>query len=135
MPKKILTFKGVVQTRDCNANNHMSMTQYVDKFDQAGQRFMLETGLVHFKNEGQGIVTIEQNTKYLKEAFEGNFLDIRSSLIRIGNKAFTVFHEMFNSDTEELISTMTIVFTFFDKHNKRALPFPKGMREKLLAEI
>lgn len=134
MAKKITTFKGAILARDCNANNHMSMTQYVDKFDQAGQRFMLETGLIHFKNEGQGIVTIEQHTKYLKEAYEGNLIDIQSSLLNIGNKAFTVFHEMFNADSEELISTMTIVFTFFDKREKRALLFPKGMKEKLLSE-
>ena len=133
--KKTLTYKGVVMARDCNSNEHMSMTQYVDKFDQAGQRFFLDLGLNNYKNEQHRIVTIEQHTKYLKEAYEGELLDIHSTLLNIGNKAFTVFHELHNADSQELISTMTIVYTFFDKSSKRALPFPKGLREGLLKKI
>ena len=104
--------------RDCNASEHMSMTQYIDKFEQAGRRFFLEMSLVPHQNPDEGIVAIEQQTKYLREAYESDLLDINTTLVDIGNKAFTLFHEMRNARTNEQISTMRIVFTLFNQINK-----------------
>ena len=130
--KKILTYKGAVMTWECDSNRHMNVMYYINKFEHAGRNFDIELG---FFNEGysetSGVVVLEQNIKYLQEVFEDDLLYIESGLLDIGNKAFTVYHEMRNTRTNALVSTMKAVLVLFDKVNRKALPFPKERRAAL----
>lgn len=132
--KKILTYKGAVMTWECDSNRHMNVMYYVNKFEHAGRAFGLEMGL-HELGQGDddtGIVVVEQTLKYLQEVFEDDLLYIESSLVDIGNKAFTLLHEMHDARTKKLVSTMDVVLVLFDKKNRKALPFPKDRKEALL---
>lgn len=75
---------------------------------------------------------LEQQIKYLKEVFEDDLISVESTLLAVGNKAFTVLHEMYNSRSRELVSTMKIVLVIFDKVHRKALPLPEGSKEKLM---
>lgn len=134
--KKILTYKGAVMTWECDSNRHMNVMYYVNKFEHAGRSFDIEMGIFEDGiQEDIGLVVLEQNIKYLREVFEDDLLYVESHLVDIGNKAFTVFHEMYNSRTKVLVSTMRAVLVIFDKINRKALPFPKDKREHLLKNI
>jgi len=82
-----------------------------------------------------GIVVLEQKLNYHREVFEDDILYIESSLIDIGNKAYTLFHEMYNGRTKELVSTMRVVLTLFDQVERKAIIFPKAQKERLLKLI
>ena len=134
---KALTYKGAAMTWECDSNRHMNVMYYINKFELAGRSFNLEMGTADIVAEdpNMGIVVLEQQIRYLKEVFEDDWLHIESSLMDIGNKAFTVFHEMYKTRTKEKVSTMKAVVVLFDKVNRKALPFPADLKKKLLSFI
>lgn len=133
--KKVLTYKGAVMTWECDSNRHMNVMYYINKYENGGRNFSLELGLEElFKNENVGIVVLEQTVKYCKEVMEDDLIYIETSLLNIGNKAFTLLHEMYNGHTKELVSNMKIVLVLFDKVNRKALPFPEKRRKELMLD-
>ena len=134
--KNILTYKGAVMTWECDSNRHMNVMYYVNKFEHAGRAFSLEMGLTELGRDDNdtGIVVVEQKIKYLKEVFEDDLLYIESTLLHVGNKAFTILHEMYEAKSKVVVSTMEVVLVLFDKKNRKALLFPEDKRRKLLKE-
>lgn len=131
---RTLTYKGAVMTWECDSNGHMNVMYYINKFENAGRHFNLVMGLAeHLRHAPDtGIVVLEQTIKYIKEVFEDDLLHIESELINIGNKAFTLHHEMYNSLNNELVSTMTLAVVLFDKKERKALVFPPSLKESIL---
>lgn len=134
--KKILTYKGAVMTWETDSNRHMNVMYYVNKFEHAGRNFNLDLGLQEIREHGKvGIVVLEQKLNYHREVFEDDLLYVESSLVDIGNKAYTLFHEMYNGTTKELVSTMRVVLTLFDQVDRKAIVFPIALKERLLNAI
>lgn len=134
--RKILTYKGAVMTWECDSNHHMNVMYYINKFEHAGRNFSLELGFDELgDSEVMGMVVLEQHIKYLKEVFEDDLLFIESTLLTVGNKAFTVLHQMFNAKTKVLVCEMRIVSVLFDKINRSALPMPIANRKRLQAAL
>ena len=131
--KKILTYQGAVMTWECDSNRHMNVMYFVNKFEHAGRNFGHHMGFSKLGQDDKvGIVALEQKIKYFKEVFEDDLLFVESSLVGIGGKAFTIFHEMYNTESKELVSTMEVVLALFDKLNRKALPFPEERKLLLL---
>ena len=134
--EKVLTYKGAVMTWECDSNRHMNVMYYINKFENAGRNFDLNLGLMEILDiDTTGIVVLEQNIKYLKECFEDDLLYVESTLLAVGNKTFTVFHEMRNVRTKALVSTMKLVLVLFDKINRKALPLPVDRKSELIKLI
>lgn len=134
--KKILTYKGAVMTWECDSNRHMNVMYYINKFEHGGRNFGMEMGLWELEQEENvGVVVLEQQIKYLREVFEDNLLYIESSLLAVGNKTFTVLHEMYRNPQKELVCTMKIVLVMFDKLHRKSLPLPKEKRDALLEAL
>ena len=134
--KKVLTYKGAVMTWECDSNRHMNVMYYVNKFEHAGRNTNIYLGVDEVEGvENLGVVVLEQQIKYLREVFEDDLLYVESSLLGIGNKTFTMLHEMYNTQTKELVSTMKIVLVHFDKDKRKAVPFPKDRKAILLKAI
>jgi len=131
--KKILTYKGAVMTWECDSNRHMNVMYYVNKFEHAGRNFSMELDLHDYEtSESTGMVVLEQKINYLREVFEDNLLYVESTLLGVGNKTFTVLHEMYRNPQKELVAKMELVLVLFDKVHRKALPFPKDRKEALL---
>ncbi len=129
---KVLTYKGAVMTWECDSNRHMNVMYYISKFELAGRHFSLEMGFDELGDSDKlGIVVLEQQVKYLREVFEDDLLYIESSLLKVGNKAFTIHHQMFKTKTKTVVSEMNIVLVLFDKINRKALPIPAAKRKAL----
>lgn len=134
--QKILTYKGAVMTWECDSNRHMNVMYYINKFEHAGRNFTMELGFEELgDSETLGLVVLEQHIKYIKEVFEDDLLYIESTLLGIGNKSFTVLHQMYNAKTKDLVSEMEIVLVLFDKVNRRALPMPTDNKKRLQAAL
>lgn len=132
--EKVLTYRGAVMTWECDSNRHMNVMYYINKFEHAGRNFDLELGLHQESSDSDlGVVVLEQKINYIKEVFEDDLIYVKSSLKEIGDKAFKVYHEMYNGRNDELLSTMLIVLVPFDKINRKALPFPLERKTKLKA--
>ena len=123
-------------TWECDSNRHMNVMYYINKFEHAGRNFEMELDLgTADDREKVGMVVLEQQVKYLREVFEDDLLYVESSLIEVGNKAFTLFHEMYNARSKELVCSMRIVLVLFDKINRKALPLPPEKKAALLAKL
>ncbi len=134
--KKVLTYRGACMTWECDSNSHMNVMYYINKFENAGRNFDLHLRLFEDGAPGNlGLVVVEQQIKYVREVFEDDLLYVESSLMDIGNKAFTVFHEMYNGRNKKLVSSMKAILVLFDKIERKALPFPTEKKEKLLKEL
>ena len=128
-----LTYKGAVMTWECDSNRHMNVMYYINKFEHAGRNFDIELGLHEDSSlSNHGVVVLEQKINYLKEVFEDDLLYVMSSLKEVGNKAFKVYHEMYNGRNDEIVCTMLITLVRFDKVHRKALPFPEERRAQLI---
>ena len=133
--KKVLTYKGAVMTWECDSNGHMNVMYYMNKFEQAGRNVDLKMDVASFGKDNQiGMVVVEQKINYFQELLEDDLIYIESSLLNVGNKAFTMLHEMYHGRTRKICATMRIVGVLFDKKSRKALPFPSDMRKELLDE-
>ena len=129
------TYRGPAMTWECDSNGHMNVMYYVDKFESASRNFNLYLGFTksYMQHRNLGFVALQQNIKYLKEVFEDDLLYVVSELVRIGNKAYTIRHEMYNAETNILVSTMKVAMVLFDKRERKAIYFPSEFREKLMS--
>lgn len=119
-------------TWGCDSNGHMNVMYYINKFEQGGRNFGHAMGLTDIgKGENTGVVVVEQTIQYHREVFEDDLLYIESSLLGVSQKAFTILHEMYQSESGERVSTMKAVLVLFDKKERRALPFPAHLRKTL----
>ena len=134
--KKVLTYKGAVTYRDCDAYDHMNVSKYLDKYEEAGWNvFPTLYGTPLPVKGGIGVVALEQKIKYYNELIVSDQIYIETSLVDIGNKSFTIKHEMFKLNSNELVSDMRAVFVFFDINQRKAIEFPlsqKASFEKFL---
>ena len=123
-------------TWETDSNKHMNVMYYVNKFELAGRNMDPYLGFTEMgKKEEVGIVVVEQLIQYHQEVFEDDLLYVESSLVDIGNKAVTVFHEMYNTHSKQLVASMRVVFVSFDKINRKALPFPADKKAELLQAL
>ena len=123
-------------TWECDSNRHMNVMYYINKFEMAGRNCGLAMGLAQVGATTEvGVVVLEQTINYYQEVFEDDLLYIESSLLEIGNKAFKIFHEMYNGESKQLVSTMRATLVLFDKVERKALPFPAERRTALLAQL
>jgi len=85
----------------CDHMAHMNVMWYVGKFDEATWQLMAKLGLSPscLKNEGLGMVAVEQQIAYKRELYPGDVITIRSSVQKIKDKSIRFTHEMTNDET------------------------------------
>ena len=131
--RKQITYRGAVMTWECDSNHHMNVMYYINKFEHAGRNFDLVLDLFKEGDKDKiGIVVLEQNIKYIREVFEDNLLYVESQLVDVGNKTLTVFHEMKNARTDDLVASMHVVLVLFDKLHRKSLPLPEDRKNALI---
>lgn len=126
---RVLTYKGAVQTHDCDSNGHMNVMFYINKFELAGRTFLSECGLTrkYLKENDMGVAVVEHHVQYIKEVFEDDVLVIHSQTRECQEKVITIFHEMFNSESDTLSATMAVKFILFDLKSRKSIPVPKHL--------
>jgi len=134
MKDKILTYQGAVQTWECDSNDHMNVMYYVNKFELAGRNLGYEMGTTKefLKEKNWGIAVVEQNIQYLHEVMEDDLLRIESWVTRVGNKSFSVVHEMVSREQKQIVSIMKVSLVFLDKKARKAVSIPAEIKEKML---
>jgi len=130
---RVLAYKGAVQTHECDSNRHMNVMYYINKFELAGRTFLSECGLSreYLQENKIGVAVVEHLVQYRKEVFEDDILVIHSQTKECQRKIFTVFHEMFNSETDELSATMMVKFILFDLNSRKSIQVPKHLEYAL----
>src|SRR4029450_4283447 len=127
-----VTYRGRVYPWQCDHMGHMNVMWYTAKFDEASWQLLAMLGLTRsrFRQDGTGMVAVEQRLEYTRELHAGDVVTIRSAVRRVDDKAMTAVHELLNDDTGEIAATMTLVGVHIDALARKARPLPSDVRAR-----
>ena len=133
MAEPIVTYRGTVYPWHCDHMGHMNVMWYVGKFDEATWQLFTSIGLSprRLRNEGIGLVAVEQRLEYKRELIAGDLLTIRSSVEEVREKALVLLHEMTNDETQQVAARTTITGVCIDMTTRKARPLPEDIRERV----
>jgi len=130
MSEPTVTYRGTVYPWQCDHMGHMNVMWYVGKFDEATWQFLAQLGLSpsRLKNDGLGMVAVEQHIEYKRELLAGDVITVRSSLLGVNDKSVRFTHEMTNDETGELVALTVLVGVCVDLASRRAASLPADVR-------
>ena len=133
MAEPFVTYRGTVYPWHCDHMGHMNVMWYVGKFDEATWQLFTSIGLSprRLRDEGIGLVAVEQRLEYKRELIAGDLLTIRSSVEEVREKALVLLHEMTNDETQQVAARTAITGVCIDMTTRKARPLPEDVRERL----
>jgi acyl-CoA thioester hydrolase len=137
MAESIVTYRGTVYPWHCDHMGHMNVMWYVGKFDEATWHILaaMGAGPSRLREEGFGLVAVEQHIEYKRELRAGDLLTIRSSVLEAGEKTVRFLHSMTNEESGELAATMRVIGVCIDTTARKARPLPHDIRERIFLLI
>jgi len=129
----ICTYKGAVQTFECDSNRHMNVMYYINKFELGGRNMSMELGLnkAFLEPHNLGIAVVEHQIIYKREVFEDDIIHVYSYPTDCSNKVFTVCHEMYNVEHNRLSAKMLAKLVIFNMSTRKAIMIPDQIRKNI----
>jgi len=114
---------------------HMNVMWYVGKFDETTWQLFASVGLPssRLRQEGIGLVAVEQRIEYKRELLAGDTISIRSTFQEVREKVLIFSHEMTNQETQELAARTFLTGVCIDLKTRKARPLPSDIRERIAA--
>jgi acyl-CoA thioester hydrolase len=134
MTKYIDTHAFTVRPSDCDPLGHMNVARYLDGCSDAGFTLQSAWSLTPEDiRDGRQLafVVANANSNFLRELRIGDHVQVRSELIKAGNKSCQVCHHFFHGKTEVFNSTFTLVL--MNLKTRKAEAMPDDLRTALLA--
>jgi len=133
MVESLITYRGAVYPWHCDHMGHMNVMWYVGKFDEATWQLLASVGLTatRLRQDGLGMVAVEQHIEYKRELLAGDLLTIRSSVQGVREKSLVLVHEMTNQETQELAARTTLIGVCIDATTRRGRALPADIRERV----
>ena len=137
MAEPFVTYRGTVYPWHCDHMGHMNVMWYVGKFDEATWQLFASIGLSPkcLRNEGIGLVAVDQHLEYKRELLAGDLLTIRSSVEEVREKALVLLHEMTNDETQQVAARTTITGVCIDMTTRKARRLPEDIRERVANQL
>jgi len=135
MAEPTLTYLGTIYPWHCDHMGHMNVMWYVGKFDEATWQLFASVGLpaTRLRQEGIGLVAVEQRIEYKRELLAGDTISIRSTFQEVREKVLIFSHEMTNQETQELAARTFLTGVCIDLKTRKARPLPSDIRERIAA--
>ena len=135
MAEPTLTYLGTIYPWHCDHMGHMNVMWYVGKFDEATWQLFASVGLpaTRLRQEGIGLVAVEQRIEYKRELLAGDTISIRSTFQAVREKVLLFSHEMTNQETQELAARTFLTGVCIDLKTRKARPLPSDIRERIAA--
>ena len=136
MAELMITYRGVVYPWQCDHMGHMNVMWYVGKFDEATWQLLASLGATpsRLRDDGFGLVAVEQHIEYKRELRAGDTLTVRSTVLEGKEKSVRFAHEMSNDQTGELAATMVVVGVCIDMAARRARALPQDIFQRIATE-
>jgi acyl-CoA thioester hydrolase len=108
----------------------MNIMWYVGKFDEANWNLFARIGLTptYLRQSNRGMAAVQQNISYKRELLAGDIVEIRSTLLEIGEKSIRFVHEMRNAETGEITAVCEITGVHMDRQACKSAPFEDAIR-------
>jgi len=113
---------------------HMNVMWYVGKFDEATWHLLASAGLTakRMREEGFGMVAVQQRIEYESELLAGDLITIRSWFQEVREKAILFVHEMTNEETQVVAARTFLTGVCLDTKTRKARPLPADVRERIV---
>jgi len=134
MAESLITYRGAVYPWHCDHMGHMNVMWYVGKFDEATWHLLASLGLTaaRLRQDGIGMVAVDQHIEYKRELLAGDLLTIRSFIQEVREKAVIFVHEMTNEETQELAARTILTGVCIDTTTRKGRALPPDIRERVL---
>src|ERR1700741_4478211 len=83
------------------------------------------------RQEGIGLVAVEQRIECKRELLAGDTISIRSTFQEAREKVLLFSHEMTNQETQELAARTFLTGVCIDINTRKARPLPSDIRERI----
>ena len=115
---------------DIDMFGHMNNATYLTFAESARVAYYTEvSGLTEPREFGMTVASAKVD--FLKPVFFGQALDIYTRAGRIGNKSWTLEHEMRDAETQELMATVSIVCVHYDYRTGESKTIPPEIVAKI----
>ena len=137
MAESMITYRGVVYPWQCDHMGHMNVMWYVGKFDEATWQLFAAMGATpsRLREEGFGLVAVEQQIQYKRELRSGDVLTIRSSILEAKEKSIRFTHDMTNDQIGELAATTVLVGVCIDTIARKARALPQDIFQRVASLV
>ncbi len=126
------TFRGTVNTWECDEVGHMNVQFYVARASDAAFYLRHALGLspTQVRGERRAMVALEEHIRFRRELRAGDIMHMRSRPVEIRERTLVSFHELFNSSTGETSATVTAVSGHFDLDARKLIPWSDEAKER-----
>ena len=137
MADPVVTYRGTIYPWHCDHMGHMNVMWYVGKFDEATWHLLASAGLTakRMREEGIGMVAVEQRIEYKRELLAGDLITIRSYFREVREKTLLFVHEMTNEETQEVAARTFLTAVCLDTKTRKAIPLPGDVRERIVTAL
>ena len=124
------TFRGSVNTWECDEVGHMNVQFYVARASDAAFYLRHALGLSpsRVRAEGRAMVALEEHIRFHRELRAGDIMHMRSRPVELRDRTMVSFHELFNSATDETSATVVSLSGHFDLESRKLIPWPEEAR-------
>ncbi|WP_339831120.1 thioesterase family protein [uncultured Parvibaculum sp.] len=120
------SFRGTVNTWECDEVGHMNVQFYVARASDAAFYLRHALGLApsQVRGEGRAMVALEEHVRFHRELRAGDLMHMRSRPVEIRERTLVSFHELINSASGETAATIVAVSGHFDLEQRKLIPWP-----------
>ena len=112
-------------------NQHLTESAYLLIMGDSADAFFRTFGVDDaYRSGGQSLYTVETHLRNLREAREGERLDLTIQVLGADDKRLHIVHEMY-SETGGLIATAEQMLLHVDMRAGKAAPFPEPIARRL----
>ena len=128
-------YRTLVKPEWIDHNGHVNVAFFVVAFDEATDAVYEKwgLGLEYPATSGCSVFTLGMNVDYRGELFEGDAIEIATSLIDHDSKRIHYFHQMYHDGTGNLVATNECLCMNVNLTTRRSQPFPDTVQTTLEA--
>ena len=123
------TNRSVVNTWECDTNNHMNARFYMARFSDAQGHMWAHAGLGRHEQAARGLATatVEMRLAYFRELRAGETIVVRTGILGAKGKTIRYRHWLFSGDTGEPACAAEGAGLLFDKASRKAVALPDSL--------
>ena len=117
-------------------NGHMNVAYYMLAFDRATEALFahLDIGEAYVRRENRSLFVVEAHVTYDREAVDGDRLRFETQILGHDDKRLHLFHRMIRAADGVLAATNEFLALHVDMKDRRGVPFPADVRERVSAQ-
>ena len=116
-------------------NGHMNVAYYVHAFDDGGECFFRDLGIGwDYTREGRASIFMMQcDLDFYRELFAGDVLRVTTQLIDWNHKFVHTYQALYHREANYLAASAEMLFIHVSLKDRRSMPLPVAVQDKLNA--